>query len=116
MPITHTWKQFGESITSAPGITLAAYLGDEASIEKAKQHGVLFPTLDDFKRDPHLDPNSHKLDLPQEYVESMRLMMTIILWGAEPIYRAVNALSLLQLAHQPNCEPTLRSIRNDAAF
>ena len=116
MPITQSWMKYGESIQRSPSITLAAYLGDEESIETAEQHGIPFPTLDDFKKDRYLKPSSHKLDLTDDHVEGSRLMMTILLWGKEPVFRAVNALSLLQLAHQTQCEVTLLEIRDQAAF
>ena len=116
MAITQFWKRFGDSILEAPHLTLAASLEHAPSIVVAKQHSIKFPKVADFEVDPHYDPNSHKLDLEEEFLYSKFLLMCISAWGAEALVRAVNACSLLQCMHHSSCSPKFKRLRNDAAF
>lgn len=116
MPITKTWKKFGDAILASPYLTLAAFLGHPASMVDAKKQKIRFPTAVDFQNDPNFDPNFHKLDLDEGYVNNKFLLLCVSVWGAEPLKLAVNACSLLQCIHQGVYSSELKRLRNKAAF
>ena len=116
MAITSLWMQFGDTIAKSPHLTLAAFLGHSASIAVTKQEFLWYPKTADFQVDPAYDPNYHKLELDEDYLNSNFFLRCISTWGAEPLIHAVNACSLLQCMHQTSSPPHLAALRSDAAF
>lgn len=116
MAKTQIWSRFGKSILTAPELTLAAFLGHANSVKVAVQHSLAVPQTADFRADSAYDPNIHKLDLPQDYLDSAFLMRCVATWGAEVLIRATHACGLLQCLHHSTCAPQYVGLRNDAAF
>lgn len=115
MPVTKVWTEFGDDIQMAPQITLAAYLGHSNSIRNAKEHGIAFPTVDDFHKDKSFDPNPHGLETDKELLDLQMLIHSLTVWGFMPVWRAVNVCSHLQCVFQVQCDPKLVALRNSLA-
>jgi len=116
MAKTELWHRFGDTILSAPNLTLAAFLGHAPSIAVAKQRSINFPKSADFQIDPAYDPNIHKLDLDADYLSASFLIRCASAWGGEVLLRVVNSCSLLQIAHHSSCSPGIRRLRDEVAF
>ncbi len=108
------WAAFGPTITTHPGLTLAAFLGHAPSREQLARLEITPPCLDDAKRDPVLDPNPHNLDLSQEYLGTSLLVRSLALWGWQPLVRAAAACGALQMARQATPTAAVATLQQQA--
>ncbi|QDU41296.1 hypothetical protein Mal4_56620 [Maioricimonas rarisocia] len=114
MSISTLWSQYGESITSRPGVSLAAFLGDEAAWESLVEDGLPVPEYDVFRQEQGLDPNPYGLDLPQEMLENQFLVRCLAFWGWQPLLLSAVASARLQVEQRPECPEPLSPLRAEA--
>ncbi|MFG0334160.1 MAG: hypothetical protein ACF8TS_12415 [Maioricimonas sp. JB049] len=114
MPVSILWSQFSESITTRPGVSLGAFLGDEAAWETLVELGLPVPEYEVFRQERALDPNPYGLDLPQELIENLFLVRCLAFWGWLPLLCSAVACARLQVERRPDCPEPLAPLRAEA--
>ncbi|MEW4530007.1 hypothetical protein [Maioricimonas sp. JC845] len=114
MSIATLWAEFSESITTRPGLSLAAFLGDEAAWETLVELDLPVPDPDVFRKDRALDPNPFGLDLPQDMLENQFFVRCLAFWGWRPLLCSAVACARLQIHRHSDCPEPLLPLRTEA--
>lgn len=110
MSIATLWAEFFESITTRPGQSLAAFLGDEAAWETLVELDLPVPDPDVFRKDRALDPNPFGLDLPQDMLENQFFVRCLAFWGWRPLLCSAVACARLQVQRPARLSCTTRAL------
>jgi len=114
MSHTAMWERFGATISLHPNLTLAAYLGHQASQLALQTDSLPFPTIADFHADSAFDPNPHELDLPEHFLDTSLFVHSLAVWGPDVLIRSALACARFQIEHQTTCRSDLVALRDAA--
>jgi hypothetical protein len=101
----NSWQHISSAVLNNPKTSLAAFLGHQESIEMLRQAGLQLPTLSYFRADPALDPNPHRLRLPEDYLELKFYVRVLATWGPGALVEAAATCATLQMERQSQCAP-----------
>ena len=108
-------KTFGDSITSQPALSLAAWLGHAPAVQAMQTLGLaLVPEDKVLAKDPALKPDPYGLGLPNDEKAMTLFTRCVGFWGPDAIRCASLACAELQWQVQDKCPAELRPLRDAA--